>query len=166
MAYFAVLTAFPGAFLSSRSSTLEMEYSLLQRGTEREILPLAREMNLAVLGYSPLAAGMLTGHKDEKSTKSASRMGLMPEGDLPRTLQALRTVAKEHAAEPAHVALAWIRAKGVIPVLGVRTAAQLADNLQAAAVRLTPLDIERLDEASAIPLGYPQALMAAFLQTQ
>ncbi len=67
----------------------------------------------------------------------------------------LHVVADETGSNPGRVAIAWIGAKGVIPVIGPRTLAQLEDNLTAAALALTADQIRRLDEVSAIALGFP-----------
>ncbi len=141
---------------------IEVEYSLLQRTTEREILPLARDLRLGVLAYSPLAAGLLTGKRETDDPRKASRMGLPTEADVPATLDVLRAVAGEQDASPANVALAWIIAKGALPILGVRNPEQLAENLKSLAVVLSPEQIGRLDAASAVSLGYPGDLQAAF----
>ncbi len=145
-------------------AAIEIEYHLLQRTAEREILPLAANLHLGVLGYSPLAAGMLTGAKPTADPRQASRMGLASEADLPAVLQTLHALAEELSAAPAHIALAWIVAKGVTPILGARSTAQLEDNLRAATLTLSADQLQRLDTASAFPLGYPQSLLAAFGQ--
>lgn len=136
-----------------------MEYSLLQRTTEREILPLARDLSLGVLGYSPLATGMLTGKRTTLDPSQASRTGYPTEADVPSTLASLEKVAVEQNSSLANVALAWCIAKGVIPIVGVRDDVQLREILQATALDLTNGHIESLDAASAIPLGYPQSVL-------
>jgi aryl-alcohol dehydrogenase-like predicted oxidoreductase len=136
---------------------LEVEYNLLQRTTEREILPLARD--LGVLGYSPLATGMLTGKRTTLDPKQVSRTGYPTEADVPRTLASLQTAAAEQNSSPAKIALAWCMAKGVVPVVGVRDVLQLREILQATALELTNGQIENLDASSAIPLGYPHSVL-------
>jgi len=64
-------------------------------------------------------------------------------------------------ANPGQVAIAWVSAKGVLPILGPRTRAQLDENLVAATLKLDNDHIRRLDEVSAVPLGYPHELLAA-----
>ena len=144
-------------------AAIEVEYSLLQRSTEREILPLAQDLGLAVLAYSPLAAGVLA--RDDASG-SGSRMGMPSEGDTAAVVQTVRQIAVETGYAAPHVALAWLTAKGAIPVLGARHASQLQSTLGAAEVSLSAEQIDRLDAASAIPLGYPAALQAAFRRAQ
>lgn len=143
-------------------SCIEVEYSLLQRTTEREVLPFAKSAALGVLGYSTLAAGVLTerSRTERPDPERASRAGIPPEADLERTVDAMLDVATELSVDAAHVALAWVIAKGVVPVLGARTSAHVRDNLGAAHLRLSAEQIRRLDNASSIPLGYPHALLA------
>lgn len=76
-------------------------------------------------------------------------------------LDALFQVAEEVGAKPGQIAIAWVAAKGVIPVIGPRTLAQLEENLASVEVKLSPDQIERLDEVSAVPLGYPQELVSS-----
>ena len=139
-------------------SAVEIEYSLLQRTPEREILPMSRRFQLGVLGYSPLAAGVLTAKSASRSPTSGSRMGIPSEANVERTLASLIKIAAHIEADPAHVALAWVQSKGVIPILGARDSSQLAENLLAIDTQLEQQHIIELNQASAIPLGYPGAL--------
>lgn len=143
-------------------SSIEVEYSLLQRTTEREILPMAQGFKLGVLGYSPLAAGVLAAKSDRNDPQAASRMGIPTEADVPRVLTTLKRVASEIGREPAHVALRWVQSKGVIPVLGSRNSTQLNGSLLAIGTVLGSEQIRDLDEASAVPLGYPRALQESY----
>lgn len=172
---YAGLSNFPawrvaaGATLSSERgwapvAAIEVEYNLLQRTTERELLPMADGLGLGVLGYSPLAGGLLTG----KRRPGASDHPIEEENDqVPdraqqdRAIDAVVSIAQEMGTEPAKVATAWVAAKGIIPILGARTRAQLDDTLKVAAVRLNPGHISKLDEVSAVPLGYPHELTAS-----
>jgi len=70
-------------------------------------------------------------------------------------------VVEENDSNAAHVAIAWVVAKGAIPIIGRRTRAQLDDNLAATSLALSDNEIRRLDEASAIPLGFPHDMLAA-----
>lgn len=156
---------------------LEIEYSLIERTGERDLIPMAREMGLGVVSFSPLGGGVLTGKygradlnptgpvagETAGSRKSLNAaLGMVTE----RTL-AIADVVKEIASElgrtPAQVALAWtMRAPGVTaPIIGARTAAQLEDNLGALQVDLTPSQLARLDEVSAIDPGIPHSLLAS-----
>ncbi len=143
-------------------SAIQIEYSLLERTGERELLPMAAGFGLGVMAWAPLAAGLLTGkyrlgERGRATDLKASVLHLgAPNNDA--VIDALVAVAAEIDAKPGQAALAWARAKGVFPVVGVRTRAQLDDHLRAMSVRLSPEQIRRLDEVSAIALGYPHEL--------
>lgn len=79
-------------------------------------------------------------------------------------MAAVVAIAKENGVKPTQVALAWMATRGVIPILGARTTEQLAENLGATNVTLSPQQVARLDTASAIPLGFPHDMLAAEAQ--
>jgi len=140
-------------------AAVQLEYSLIERTTERELLPMAEAMGLGVLGYSPLAAGILTGkyRKGEKGRATEFKAGVpQAGGDHEALLDVVIAVATELQSDPAKVAIAWVCAKGVIPILGANSRSQLDANLGASLIQLDTEQIARLDKASAIPLGYPQ----------
>lgn len=143
----------------------QMEYSLLQRGIEREVLPAAAALGLGVLPWSPLGGGVLTG-KYRSGTPADSRAAAEDfRGFVERRLDersrsivdAVCTAADGLDAAPLEVALAWVRdAPGVTaPVVGARTAAQLRAALGSERLTL-PAEIRAaLDDVSAPPTGYP-----------
>ena len=143
----------------------QMEYSLLQRGIEREVLPAAAALGLGVLPWSPLGAGVLTG-KYRSGTPADSRaaspqFARFIERFLDERsrgiVDAVATAAEGLETTPLEVALAWVRdAPGVTaPIVGARTAAQLRASLDADRLTL-PAEIRAaLDEVSAPPTGYP-----------
>ncbi len=144
----------------------QMEYSLLQRGVEREVVPAAQAMGIGVLPWSPLGRGVLTG-KYRTGIPSDSRGGgawatfVEPflDDTSARVVEAVCKAAEGLEMSPTEVALAWVRDRpGVVaPIVGARTAAQLRGSLTVEEVEL-PDEIERaLDDVSAIDLGYPEA---------
>jgi aryl-alcohol dehydrogenase-like predicted oxidoreductase len=145
----------------------QMEYSLLQRGIEREVLPAASALGLGVLPWSPLGAGVLTG-KYRGGTPADSRAASPHfaqfieqrlDDRARRIVDAVATAADGLEVSPLAVALAWVRdAPGVTaPVVGARTAAQLRASLEADQVTL-PAEIRgALDEVSAPATGYPDS---------
>ncbi|MDA3022213.1 MAG: aldo/keto reductase [Actinomycetota bacterium] len=147
--------------------TAQMEYSLLERGIEREIVPAAQTLGLGILPWSPLGRGVLTG-KYRHSTPSDSRGGnadtagwiqIYLEDRGRRIVDAVATAAEGLGASPTEVALAWLRDRpGVVaPILGARTNNQLLAALASEELEL-PEEITRaLDEISAPPMGYPEA---------
>lgn len=147
-------------------SSAQVEYSLVQRGIEREVLPAAEQLGLGVLAWSPLGRGVLTG-KYRTGTPADSRAASPHFGEFvgayldPRSRQTVRR--RTHrldglGVQPLEVALAWVRDRpGVTAaIVGARTAAQLRGALRAEEMFL-PLEIvDALDEVSAPDLGYPE----------
>lgn len=154
---------------------LQIEYNLLERTGERDLLPMARELGLGVTPWSPLAGGLLTGKYTAQDSAAAPgsaagdgtrrefnlAMGLINERNL-GIVEVVKEIAREVEHTPAQVALAWTLCNPAVtaPTLGARTVAQLEDNLGALAVELTPAQLARLDEASAVPLGFPHDMLA------
>ena len=147
--------------------TAQMEYSLLERGIEREIVPAAQTLGLGILPWSPLGRGVLTG-KYRHNTPSDSRGGnaetagwiqIYLEDRGRRIVDALATAAEGLGASPTEVALAWLRDRpGVVaPILGARTNNQLLAALASEELELPEEITLALDEVSAPPLGYPEA---------
>jgi aryl-alcohol dehydrogenase-like predicted oxidoreductase len=135
-------------------AAIQSEWSLFTRGLETEILPIARELGVAVVPFSPLGRGMLTGGVTTTADLPADdmRRGLprFAEGNLATNLalvEQVRAVAAEHDATPGQVALAWLLAAGpdVVPIPGTKRRTYLEENVAAADVRLSPADLERLD---------------------
>ncbi|MGV9363460.1 aldo/keto reductase [Amycolatopsis sp. NPDC003731] len=145
---------------------LQVEYSLIRRDAERDLIPMAREVGLGVTPYSPLGGGVLSGkYRGAGSGESTRRgfnagLGLVTDRTL-AVADAVTEVAASAGHTPAQVALAWtLRNPGVTaPIVGARTLAQLEGNLGALDVEFTPEQLARLDEVSAIELGYPHDLL-------
>lgn len=145
---------------------LQIEYSLVERTVENELMPMARELGMGVTPWSPLKGGILTGkytHKN-KSTVDPKRGPWVTNNLTDRNLDivdALVGVAKEIGHTPAEVALAWVQSKpGVASsIIGARTMDQLDQNLKALEVRLPADAIARLDAASAVPPTFPQSFL-------
>lgn len=152
---------------------LQIEYNLAERTGERDLIPMAREMGLGVVPYSPLAGGVLTGkysrddlaatHFAADGTRKSfnSGLGTVTARNLD-IAEVLREVATDLGRTPAQVGLAWTLQNPAVtaPIVGARTPAQLADNLGALEVGFTAAQLARLDEVSAIDLGYPHAMLA------
>jgi aryl-alcohol dehydrogenase-like predicted oxidoreductase len=148
----------------------QIQYSLLVRDVETEILPTAIDQGVGSIVWSPLAGGYLTG-KFTTTPPSPTRLiqsGLLSIYDQPRgtaVIGALRDIAAAHeGATIAQTALNWVRSRpGVVSVLvGARTAAQLVDNLAAARWDLNNDEISRLDLISETPPGYPESTQRIF----
>jgi aryl-alcohol dehydrogenase-like predicted oxidoreductase len=148
----------------TRYVSQQIQYSLLSRDAEAELLPLGVEEGVGALIWGPLANGYLTGKfrggAAGEGTRLAAR-GRLDEMDTPQSRRVLEAMDEIVAARPgvslSQVALNWVaRRAGVASIIvGARTAEQLADNLAAATWSLTDEEMARLDEASATPLRYP-----------
>ncbi|GAA1396472.1 aldo/keto reductase [Catellatospora coxensis] len=144
----------------------QMEYSLLQRGIEREVLPAAAALGLGVLPWSPLGRGVLTGkyrHGRPADSRAASphfERSVLPylQPRCSAIVEAVATAADGLGVSAAEVALAWVRDRpGVTaPILGARNVGQLVAALQVEEIDLPPEISRALDDVSAIPLGYPE----------
>ena len=140
---------------------LQIEYSLAQRDPERELLPMAHALGLGVTGWGPLAGGVLTGKYNASAPRDLPRRhGDAAKPDRVRIGDVVARIAAARGVTPAQVALAWVRTRNVLPIIGARTTAQLADSLGALDVVLSPGDLETLDAASAPVLGFPHDFLA------
>ncbi len=141
----------------SQLVALQVEYSLLQRTPERELLPMAKHYGMTVTPWAPLAGGALTGKylKGEQGRIKAGSNRLN-ENSI-RITKEVMAIAEETGAEPAHVALKWTMQKDFqsIPIAGATKLAQLEQNLKAVDLVLSDTHIQRLDDASEIDLGFP-----------
>ncbi len=145
---------------------LQIRYSLADRAAERDLLPMARALDLAVTPWSVLGAGVLTG-KYNAEAGAAGRAARWDKTErqiaIARELQA---VAQAAGCTPSQAAIAWVRQQAaprhapIIPLLGATTVAQLQDNLGALSVTLAPEHRARLDAVSALELGFPHDFLA------
>jgi aryl-alcohol dehydrogenase-like predicted oxidoreductase len=143
---------------------LQIEYSLIERTPERDLLPMAAALGMGVTAWSPLAGGMLTGKQFEPGGAKDSRqaneaMQQFMKSDVRKEAIAREVVAIAHESghSPAQVALAWLRQRSqpVIPIIGARKLAQVKDNLACIEVKLTATQVNQLDAVSKIELGFP-----------
>ena len=142
---------------------LQIEYSLIERTVERELLPVATALGLTVTAWSPLAGGVLTGKyasgeaADSRYSTEMMKQWLPEETRSARIVDALQNVSKQTGRSKAQIALAWLRHRSVpvIPIIGARKLTQLKDNIASLTLSLTPDQLTLLDEASKIELGFP-----------
>ncbi len=146
---------------------LQIEYSLLERSVEQELVPLALEFGLGITPWSPLKSGALSGkytRKNAGATKTDRGAFLDPflNEKTYGVVDRLETIAKAHDASVASVALAWLLAKpGVTsPIIGARRLTQLEDNLNALDVTLTAEEIGQLDTLTRPVFGFPQSMLS------
>jgi aryl-alcohol dehydrogenase-like predicted oxidoreductase len=151
----------------TRFTGLQIEYSLIERTVERELIPMAQALNLGILAWSPLARGVLTGKYHGEGNAEGARMineglkAFLPEDQraVP-IISAVKFVSEQTGRSMAQVALAWLRYRTVpvIPIIGARKVGQLQDNLACLDLELSAEQLKSLDGASQIELGFPQAL--------
>jgi aryl-alcohol dehydrogenase-like predicted oxidoreductase len=153
---------------------LQVEYSLLERTAERELLPVAEAFGLSVTAWAPMGAGALTGKytrsasmTPEDSRRAAGNQARLTERNL-QIAREVDRVADELGATSAQVAIAWVRQRGrrLVPIVGVRKLEQLRDLLGSLEVELSAAQLARLDEASRVELGFPYNLLCAPVEGQ
>lgn len=143
---------------------LQIEYSLIERTPERELLPMASGLGLGVTAWSPLAGGVLTGKqleaggaKDTRQSDPSMQQFLAMNARKEAVAREVVAVARESGHSPAQVALAWLRQRAtpVIPIIGARKLSQVKDNLACVGITLDPEHVKRLDAVSRIEMGFP-----------
>ncbi|MFB7667027.1 aldo/keto reductase [Kitasatospora sp. NPDC056138] len=141
-------------------SDLQIEYSLISRGLEAEVLPTARALNIGITAYGVLSRGLLSGHWTSNREMNATDF----RGHSPRfqgenlthnlrLVEALRAIAEAKGASVAQVAIAWVASRGsdIVPLVGARRRDRLAEALGALDVALTPADLAAIE--AAVPAG-------------
>jgi aryl-alcohol dehydrogenase-like predicted oxidoreductase len=147
---------------------LQIEYSLLERTVEQELVPMALELGLGVTPWSPLKSGLLSGKYTRKSEPSKEGRALFMNRHFNETTFALvdelEKIAKAHETTVARVALAWLQAQpGVTStIIGARRLAQLEDNVKSLDVKLTAKDIAHLNEKTTPVFGFPATMQPLF----
>jgi aryl-alcohol dehydrogenase-like predicted oxidoreductase len=151
---------------------LQIEYSLISRGIEDDILPACRELGIGITAYGVLSRGLISGHWSQNRTDGSDFRNRSPRfqgKNLDTNLalvENLRTLAADVGASVAQIAIAWVLAQGqdIVPLIGARRRDRLSEALGALDVRLTPAHLAAL--AKAIPVGaaaggrYPDAQLA------
>src|SRR6267154_6450392 len=146
---------------------LQIEYNLIERTVEGELVPMAKALNLGVVAWSPLARGVLTGkyHGDGKAdggrmTNEGMKDFLPEEQRAAPIISAVKSLSEQTGRSMAQVALAWLRHRTVpvIPIIGARKVSQLQDNLASLDLELSAEQLKSLDGASQIELEFPQSI--------
>ncbi|ACU61976.1 aldo/keto reductase [Chitinophaga pinensis] len=157
---------------------IQIEYNLIERTPDRELLPMAEALGLGVAFWSPLAGGTLTGKYRTPATNKDSRLekwgDFLVKGEKTNRetliLDTLTDIAGTHQAKLLHVALAWLRQiykpneLSTVTIIGPRNQEQLQDNLDSLQVTLSEDEIKRLSDVSAISLGSPHEIITASQQ--
>jgi aryl-alcohol dehydrogenase-like predicted oxidoreductase len=152
---------------------LQIEYSLLERTVERELVPMAKDQQMSVLAWSPLRNGLLTGKYLPENVKQSQAEGSRMHSEMMKgfgtveesthaTVREIVAVGEELGVSAAQVALAWLRTRPVpvIPIIGARKLAQIEDNIRSLEVKFSSEQLQRLDKTSAVSMGFPHDFMA------
>ena len=147
----------------SRFESLQAYYTIAGRDLERELVPMLRSEGLGLMVWSPLAGGLLSGKygRDQQGEAGSRRIAFdFPPVDKERAwdvVDAMRPIAQSHGVSVAQVALAWLLHQPVVTsvIVGAKKPEQLADNIAATNVKLTPQELATLDEVSRLPSEYP-----------
>jgi aryl-alcohol dehydrogenase-like predicted oxidoreductase len=143
---------------------IQVEYSLAERTPERDLFPMAKELDMGITAWSPLAQGVLSGKFLGNGTTEATRQQAAHIPPLHNEIAKLVVeIAKEYGCSPSQVALAAIRQMSkwgdIIPIIGGRNLAQIKDNIGCLDVTLEESQLKRLDEATAIDLRFPHTML-------
>ena len=148
---------------------LQIEYSLLERTVEQDLVPMALELGLGITPWSPLKSGVLSGkYTRQNAGQVKADRGPFADSHLTERTYAivdeLNIIAKAHGSTVARVALAWVQSQpGVTStIIGARRLAQLEDNLKALDVKLSAEEVGRLDALTKPTLGFPQSMQPFF----
>lgn len=134
-------------------TALQIEYSLMSRGVEREILPTLRELSIGMTAYGVLSRGLLSGNwSGSDGADFRNHLPRYTGENLAKNLElveSLRAIAREHDATPAQVAIAWVGAQGadIVPLIGARRRERLDESLGSLSLRLTAADLKRIESA-------------------
>ncbi len=143
-------------------TALQIEYNLVQRAADRELIPMADYYGLGTMFYSPLAGGLLTGkyRHGEKGRLTLSAQNEYQE-DVPTKaiLDTLESIAAEVNATSGQVALAWTLTKNGFPIVGARSTDHINESLKAVSLKLDTDQLTRLENVSSIVNGYPHDLL-------
>ena len=141
----------------SQFIALQVEYSLLQRTPERDLIPMARHYNMTVTPWAPLAGGALTGKYLKGGQGRVKPESNRRDENSTCITREVMAIAEKLNVEPSHVALQWTRQQNFecIPIVGATKLEQLEENINSINLIIPEEDLEALDAASAIDLGFP-----------
>ena len=144
----------------TRPVAMQIPYSVAGRDVERDVLPMARAYDLAILPWGLLAGGVLTGKYSQAENGAPRRESEVSARGL-RLGEAVREIAAEVGRSASQVAINWVRQQpgNVIPILGARTVAQIEDNLACLDFRLSEAQMAKLDEIAEFKVGFPNSFL-------
>ncbi len=143
---------------------IQVKYSLIERTVERELLPMARSLDIGVTAWGPLGGGILSGkyNIDKNAEGREKKSESVNEKNLSITEEVIK-ISKVIEVTPSQVALSWLlHQKGVIiPIIGAKKASQIEDNLKSIDIKLTKEQLQRLDTISKIECGFPHDFLSS-----
>jgi aryl-alcohol dehydrogenase-like predicted oxidoreductase len=146
----------------SQFVALQVKYSLLERTVERELLPMARKLDLAVTPWAVMGGGILSGKYNENKNESgrAQMNNSIDENNLSIASEVIR-IAEEIGCTPSQVALNWVRQQPgvIIPIVGAKTQDQLQENVDCLKYLLNGEQLNKLNELTKIDLGFPHTFL-------
>ncbi len=152
-------------------TSIQVQYNLVERSAERELLPMAQALGIAVTVWSPLAGGLLTGKYNAPTSEPKRWVQESPMSSAyvnDRNLKIAKAaidIAHEINHSPSQVAINWIRQKKaqaeLIPIIAGRNVGQFMDDMNCLSFELSPEHMKRLDDVSAIPLGFPHDFLGS-----
>ena len=152
----------------ARFVSLQAYYTIAGRDLERELVPLLEDQGLALMVWSPLSGGLLSGkfNRNENGPQGSRRAAFdFPPVDQTKVfdiIDAMRPLARERSVSVANIALAWLLHQKVVTsiIIGAKNLEQLEDNLNAVNIELSPEELQRLDEIGALTPEYPQWMLS------
>ncbi|MEJ7927685.1 aldo/keto reductase [Sphingobium sp. AN641] len=146
---------------------LQIEYSLLERSVEAELVPMAREMGLGITPWGPLKSGALSGKYTRRNDGQVQidRGAMVPLNEQTyAVIDVLESIAEAHGSTVARIALAWLRMQSGVTstIIGARRVSQLEDNIRSTQIVLSPEELAQLDALTKHPLPFPQNMMTMF----
>ncbi len=148
----------------NRFEVVQLEYSLLRRDAERDLLPMTNKFGMSVTAWAPLAGGALTG-KYLENTDEPKRIKEESSRLSEKNTEIVRQfvdIARQIGCSPVELAVQWVASQrnNIIPVVGVRNVEQLEGNLKYLDVKIDKASMEKLDEISAIEMGFPHDFLS------
>jgi aryl-alcohol dehydrogenase-like predicted oxidoreductase len=151
----------------ARFESLQIYYSVVSRDIERELVPLAKDQKLAIMPWSPLSGGLLSGkfsrenEKPDGARRATFDFPPVEKERLWRVLDVMRPIAADNLVSVAQVALAWLLAQPHVTsvIIGAKNQEQLLDNIGACDLELSPEQLKAISDASALPSEFPEWML-------
>lgn len=148
----------------SQFVALQIKYSLLERTVERELLPMARKLDLAVTPWAVIGGGILSGkYNKNKNEEGRAQLHKSIKEDHLKIAEEVIKIADEAGCSPSQVAINWVRQQPgvIIPIVGAKTESQLRDNIDCMQFNLNEEQLNKLNEKSKIDLGFPHNFLGS-----